>query len=133
MHSSLPTGKAMHSIARDDDLRDMPEQYFQQTHAEEQARYQERVRQLYAGGGPFFDAVESPQGGWNIEIVTLDWEEPGLLDRIFEAILRCIHIPNGIQVKRARIFTGARGQVVNLLELQDRQGRPLGKESSDQV
>ena len=123
----------MHSAARPTDLRDMPELYFQRTSAEERERHGNRLKEVYAGGGPFIDAVQGADGGWNVEIVMKDWEEPGLLDRIFEAILRCIHIPDGIHVRQARIFTGAQGQVVNLLDLQDRLGRPLTREHSELV
>ena len=112
----------MHSTARHSDLRDMPELYFQRTNAEEQQRHSLRLGEVYSGGEPFMGAVQGADGGWNVEIVMKDWEEPGLLDRIFEAILRCIHIPDGIQVRQARIFTGARGQVVNLLGRWPRAG-----------
>lgn len=123
----------MHSVARQTELGDMPDLYFQRTTADEQERHSRRLREVTAGGGPFFDSVQGADSGWNVEIVMKDWEEPGLLDRIFEAILRCIHIPDGIQVRQARIFTGAHGQVVNLLDLEDREGRPLTREHSELV
>jgi UTP:GlnB (protein PII) uridylyltransferase len=123
----------MRSAVRLSHLQDMPELYFQRTSAEEQRRHEARLREVAAGGGPFFDPVQDAQGGWNVEIVTRDWEEPGLLDKIFEAILRCIHIPDGVQVRHARIFTGLRQQVVNLLDLQDRHGRPLSRERCEEA
>ncbi len=123
----------MRPAVRSTDLGDMPDLYFQRTSAEEQERHSARLREVHAGGGPFFDPVQDAQGGWSIEIVMRDWEEPGLLDKIFEAILRCIHIPDGIQIRHARIFTGQRGQVVNLLDLQNRHGKPLSRERCDEV
>ncbi|MEE8396270.1 MAG: hypothetical protein V3S29_09465, partial [bacterium] len=95
----------------------------------EQARHGEKLAGLGVDGGMRIDPIRGEGGGWDVEIVTLDWDEPGLLDKIFEAILLCIHIPAGIAVKRARIFTGARGQVVNLLEFADRAGGQLSEES----
>lgn len=114
-------------------LQDMPGIYFERTTAEERARHDVALRRLGAEGGLLLEAIESPEGDWLFEIVTQDWEEPGLLDRIFEAILRCYRLEGGISIQKARVFTGARGQVVNLLELRTRKGGPLSREGVDGV
>jgi UTP:GlnB (protein PII) uridylyltransferase len=111
----------------------MPSLYFERTSVAEQARHRDKLAQLPSGGGLLIDPVPQPDGGWAVEIVTMDWDEPGLLDKIFEAILRCINIPEGIFVHHARIFTGNGGQVVNILDLQTRAGKPLTRESCDLV
>jgi hypothetical protein len=115
------------------DPLDMPSLYFERTSAGEQARHQEKLARLGGGGGLFIDPVAMPGGGWAVEIVTTDWEEPGLLDKIFEAVLRCVDIPDGIFVRHARIFTGNGGQVVNILDLETRAGQPLTRENCDLV
>jgi hypothetical protein len=118
---------------RSTDALDMPSLYFERTTPEEQARHREKLAKLPAGGGLLIEPVSRPDGGWAVEIVTMDWDEPGLLDKIFEAILRCINIPEGIFVQHARIFTGNGGQVVNILDLQTRAGKPLTRENCDLV
>ena len=104
---------------------EMPALYFERTTPEEQLRHATKLAGLQGENRMLIDPIPDSAGGWHIEIVTTDWDEPGLLDKIFEAILRCIHIPEGIAVRRARIFTGRQGQVVNILELMDRRGRLL--------
>ena len=108
-----------------DDLRDMPGLYFERTSADEQHRHREKLRNLARADGLRIDPFQDAEGGWHLEIVTMDWDEPGLLDNIFEAILRSVHIPEGIALRRARIFTGKKGQVVNILELTTSDGRPV--------
>lgn len=115
------------------DVLEMPSLYFERTTPEEQARHAEKLRDFPPGGALRIDPVQGAEGGWHAEIIGMDWEEPGLLDRIFEAILNCIHVPGGIAFRRIRIFTGRTGQVVNLLELQDKQGRPLTREKCGMV
>ena len=114
------------------DPLNMPDLYFERTTPEEQARHREKLARLVPGE-LLIEPVVDAEGGWHVEIVTTDWEEPGLLDRIFEAVLRCIHIPGGIAQRRTRIFTGMHGQVVNILELQNRRGEPLTEEACTQV
>lgn len=114
-------------------LSDMPGRYFDLTSSQERERHGQKLRGLTHESGLLIEPIQNPQGGWDVEIVTLDWEEPGLLDRIFEAILSSIHIPRGIVLKHVRIFTGLRRQVVNILEMTDRQGEPLGKEACEMV
>ncbi|HEX7927184.1 MAG TPA: hypothetical protein VF678_06320, partial [bacterium] len=122
----------MQPALRSTDALDMPSLYFDRTSAEEQARHREKLQQL-PKGGLLIDPVPREDGGWAIEIVTMDWVEPGLLDKIFEAILRCINIPDGIFVQDARIFTGNGGQVVNILDLQTRAGGPISRANCDLV
>ncbi|MBI4083066.1 MAG: HD domain-containing protein [Candidatus Lambdaproteobacteria bacterium] len=113
---------------------DMPALYFERTTPEEQARHAARLRQLPAGGwSMLLEGVALGEQAAAIEIVTTDWEEPGLLDRIFEAILHCVNVPEGVAIGRARIFTGNQGQVVNTFELLDRRGRPLQPERTGLV
>ncbi len=114
-------------------LKAMPRLYFERTTPEEQKRHEKALRLLEAGGEPILEAIEEPNGDWLFEIVMQDWEEPGLLDRIFEAILRCYRLEEGISMRRARIFTGAGGQVVNLLELRNRTGQKLSQASAGEV
>ncbi|MBI3992856.1 MAG: HD domain-containing protein [Candidatus Lambdaproteobacteria bacterium] len=115
------------------DLLDMPALYFERTSDEEQARHRDKLARLRSRTELHIDPIQDAQGGWHVEIVTMDWDEPGLLDKIFEAILRCIHVPGGVAQKRIRIFTGHRGQVVNILELQDRKGAPLTRDNVELV
>ena len=115
------------------DLLDMPALYFERTTDEEQARHRDKLAQLRSRTELRIDPIQDAQGGWHVEIVTMDWDEPGLLDKIFEAILRCIRVPGGVAQKRTRIFTGHRGQVVNILELQDRRGAPLTRDNVELV
>ena len=122
----------MKAAAVPSDPLDMPALYFERTSPEEQARHREKLARLGAGGGLFIDPAATP-GGWAVEFVTTDWEEPGLLDKIFEAVLRCVDIPDGIFVRRARIFTGNGGHVVNILDLETRDGQPLTRENCDLV
>jgi hypothetical protein len=103
----------------------MPSLYFELTTPEERKRHHPKLASLTREGGLLIDVVAGAQGESLFEIVTMDWSEPGLLDRIFEAILRCHGLEGGIAIRRARVFTGAQGQVVNLLELSDRQHQPL--------
>ncbi len=112
---------------------EMPALYHERTTAEERRRHRGKLERLAREGGPFIEVVPSAEGGALFEIVTTDWEEPGLLDKIFEAILRCHRLEHGISIQRARIFTGAQGQVVNLLDLRDRLGRPLNDASRETV
>ncbi|MDH4224633.1 MAG: hypothetical protein OEW12_03190 [Deltaproteobacteria bacterium] len=107
------------------DRPDMPSLYAQATTHAEQARHREKLDRLAAEGGLLIDPVAHEEGGWHVEMVTTDWDEPGLLDKVFEGILQCISIPKGVAVKKARIFTGRGGQVVNILEMVDNQGQPL--------
>ena len=116
-----------------DDLRDMPGLYFERTSADEQHRHREKLRNLDRADGLRIDPFQDAEGGWHLEIVTMDWDEPGLLDNIFEAILRSVHIPAGIALRRARIFTGKKGQVVNILELTTSNGRPVKWESCEML
>jgi hypothetical protein len=122
----------MQPAFRTTDPLDMPALYFDRTSAGEQARHREKLQRL-PPGGLLIDPVPQLDGGWAVEIVTMDWEEPGLLDKIFEAILRCINIPEGIFVQRARVFTGNGGQVVNILDLQTRAGKPITRANCDLV
>jgi UTP:GlnB (protein PII) uridylyltransferase len=131
IHSHLDP--SMQPLTRPSDPLDMPALYFEGTTPGEQARHREKLARLPSAGGMIIDPVPGADGGWNVEIVTMDWDEPGLLDKIFESILRCINIPEGIFVSRARIFTGNGGQVVNLLDLESRQGRPLTRERCELV
>ncbi|MDH4120085.1 MAG: hypothetical protein OEV94_00045 [Deltaproteobacteria bacterium] len=117
-------------------LAAMPELYAQNTTPREQQRHAQVLARLAAPGGPsemVVEGVVGEDGGWQAEIITHDWDEPGLLDKIFEAILLCIRIPGGVVVKRARIFTGLQGQVVNLLELVDYHGQPLTPDNGELV
>ena len=114
-------------------LQDMPRLYFERTTPGEQARHENALRKLEADGEPIIEAIEEPDGDWLFEIVMRDWEEPGLLDRIFEAILRCYRLEEGISMHRARMFTGGGGQVVNLLELRNRTGQKLSPASAGEV
>lgn len=109
----------------------MPALYFQQTDPAAQQRHEEKFAQLAGGtenSGMLVDPVEDADGGWHVEIVTLDWDEPGLLDKIFEGVLRCTYVPGGIALKQAQIFTGREKQVVNILYLENRKGKPLTRE-----
>ena len=115
------------------DVLQMPSLYFKRTTPDEQERHRRKFATLATGGGLLIDPVQYDDGGWHAEIVTTDWEEPGLLDKIFEAVLKCIHVPGGIAFERIRVFTGPTGQVVNILELQDKQGRRLDRGKIDQV
>ncbi|MCZ6843955.1 MAG: HD domain-containing protein [SAR324 cluster bacterium] len=112
-----------------DQLRDMPGLYFERTSPQEQARHREKLSRLAAEGGLLVDPIRDRDGGWHVELVTMDWDEPGLLDNIFEAILRSIQIPKGVAIRRARIFTGMGGQVVNILELATSAGEPVQEEA----
>ena len=116
-----------------DELNDMPALYFERTSAEEQRRHREKLGRLASGEELLIDPIRDGQGGWHVEIVTMDWDEPGLLDNIFETILRSINIPGGIALRRARIFTGKGRQVVNILELATRAGKPVKRESCDML
>ncbi|HUJ74535.1 MAG TPA: hypothetical protein VL359_06735, partial [bacterium] len=115
------------------DPLDMPDQYFQRTTPAEQERHRHKLAHLTPQSWLVEEVPPAEGGAWTVELVTMDWDEPGLLDRIFEAILRCINIPEGVQVRRARIFTGRGGQVVNLLELESHQGQPLTPASRELV
>ena len=110
----------------------MPALYFERTDAEEQARHREKLARLPREGGLLIEAVAGPQG-WQVEIVTQDWDEPGLLDKIFETILQCITIPGGVSIPHVRIFTGHSGQVVNILDVADATGAPLDQTRMDMV
>ena len=112
---------------------EMPPLYFERTTAGERARHQEKLARLARQGGMLIEAIGRPDGGCDFEIVTMDWEEPGLLDRIFEAVLRCHRLEHGLSIRHARVFTSARGEVVNILELRDRGGGPLSAESRQTV
>ena len=112
---------------------EMPPLYFERTTAGERARHQEKLARLARQGGMLIEAIGRPDGGCDFEIVTMDWEEPGLLDRIFEAVLRCHRLEHGLSIRHARVFTSARGEVVNILELRDRAGGPLSAESRQTV
>lgn len=109
------------------ELSHMPGLYFERTTAEEQTRHHEKLGRLARQGGLLIEPFQDGDGGWHLELVTMDWDEPGLLDNIFEAILRSVHIPGGVALRRGRIFTGRQGQVVNILELTDRQGGRVGE------
>jgi UTP:GlnB (protein PII) uridylyltransferase len=108
---------------------EMPALYHERTTPEERRRHRPKLERVAREGGLLSEAVPGARGASLFELVTTDWEEPGLLDRIFEAILRCHRLEHGIAIQRARIFTGGQGQVVNMLELSDRQGRPLNEAS----
>jgi UTP:GlnB (protein PII) uridylyltransferase len=108
---------------------EMPALYRERTTAEERRRHRAKLEQVARTGGLLIEAVRGEQERWLFELVTTDWDEPGLLDRIFEAILRCHRLEHGISIQRARIFTGERGQVVNVLDLRDLQGRELNEAS----
>lgn len=110
-------------------LQGMPALYFERTAPEERARHEEKLGRLQAEGGLLIDSVILPDGNTLFDLVTLDWPETGLLDRIFEAILRCHRLERGLSIFKARIFTGDRDQVVNLFELRDRNDRPLTDKS----
>jgi UTP:GlnB (protein PII) uridylyltransferase len=112
---------------------EMPALYYERTTPEERRRHRPKLERVAREGGLLIEAAPTPQGGWLFEIVTTDWDEPGLLDKIFEAILRCHRLEHGISIQRARIFTGSRGQVVNLLDLHDRHGRQLNDASRETV
>lgn len=105
-------------------LQGMPALYFQRTSAEERTRHRRKFAELQAHGDWWIEAIAAPQG-WLFELVTTDWREPGLLDKLFEAILLCHQLPRGVAIRRVRVFTACTGQVVNLLELSDRYGMPL--------
>lgn len=115
------------------DVLDMPELYYELTTVEEQERHRAKLARLDSPRKLLIEAVPDEAGGWQAELVTMDWEEPGLLDRTFEAILNCVHVPGGIALRRIRIFTGRSGQVVNILEFRDKQGGPLLKERCEAV
>ena len=123
----------MKSHAPEPPLADMPALYFERTTEAERERHAQKVARLGAGTDKIIDLIEDDQGGFGAEIVTTDWDEPGLLDRIFEAFLRCIGVPGGVAVRRARIFTSAGGHVVNVFELTDRQGMPLKRDNAELV
>ncbi|HEX9843401.1 MAG TPA: hypothetical protein VGC20_11655 [bacterium] len=112
---------------------EMPALYHERTTPEERRRHRPKLQRLAREGGLLIEALRTERGNWLFEIVTTDWDEPGLLDKIFEAILRCHRLENGVAIQRARIFTGSQGQVVNLLELSDRQGRPLNDDGRETV
>ena len=116
-----------------DPLHDMPALYRQHTLPAERQRHQERLGQLPPDGAPLVEALTLADGHWLFEFVTLDWEEPGLLDKLFEAILRCHGVAEGVAVRRVRTFTGRSRQVVTLLELTGHQAEPLSAEGAEEV
>ena len=117
----------------DEQLKAFPALYFERTTTQERERHAVKLAQVTRESGLMIEPIPNEQGGWDVEIITLDWDEPGLLDKIFEAVLRCTHIRGGISLKRVRIFTGSSEQVVNVLELTDRRGEALGQAQVDQV
>ena len=70
-------------------------------------------------------AEQLASGHWQLELLTTDWDDPGLLRSIFDVLLRSVDVPGGVAQRSTRIFTGRSGQVINLLRLEQRDGRPL--------
>jgi hypothetical protein len=112
---------------------DMPALYFELTTREERERHRAKIERLPSPRELLIEAESDGAGGWLAEMVTTDWDEPGLLDRVFEAILNCVHVPGGLDIHRIRVFTGQRGQVVNVLEFRARGGGPFSRASCDHV
>ncbi|MEE8395117.1 MAG: hypothetical protein V3S29_03615, partial [bacterium] len=69
----------MRAKALHDPLQDMPALYFEGTDGREQARHGEKLAGLGVDGGMRIDPIRGEGGGWDVKIVTLDWDEPGLL------------------------------------------------------
>ncbi|MCZ6730092.1 MAG: hypothetical protein O7C61_10325, partial [SAR324 cluster bacterium] len=118
-------GQPMRAKTSKDSLRDMPRIYFERADATEQARHEAKLARLEQEQGLLIEPIQDSEGGWHVELITRDWDEPGLLDKIFETVLRSVHIPGGIAIRRARIFTGRNRQVVNILNLATRSGGPV--------
>jgi hypothetical protein len=111
----------------------MPELYYEMTTPAERARHEAKLARLASPRELLIEAEPDGAGGWLAEMVTTDWDEPGLLDRIFEAVIACLHIPGGITIHRIRVFTGRHGQVANILEFRDRRGGPFSRENCEQL
>ena len=129
----MRTEPAMSAPAARDAVLEMPALYFAQTSAEEQARHRAKLARLASPRELLIEAEPDGAGGWLAEIVTTDWDEPGLLDRTLEAILNCLAIPGGIAIHRIRVFTGRTGQVVNILEFRERNGGPFSQDACARV
>ncbi|MDH5751411.1 MAG: hypothetical protein OEZ59_03210 [Deltaproteobacteria bacterium] len=136
MHSSdgEPTaGASTQDQSQEPSSRDnpwqLPELYFTHTSPDEQIRHQKLIQSLPSDGTPLVEALQLADGHWQFELVTLDWDEPGLLDKIFEVILRCYKHPAGVSIIRVRTFTGGKGHVITLLQLGSAPGEVLGSDS----
>ena len=114
-----------------DSALDMPALYFENTTPQEQARHRAKLVRLASPRELLIETEPDGAGGWLVEMVTTDWDEPGLLDRILEAVIHCLNIPGGVAIHRIRVFTGRNGQVANILEFRDRRGGPISRESCD--
>lgn len=121
---------ANHTSHAESTALEMPELYHQLTTPPERARHTTMLKQLGQDDGILVEARQEDNGHWRFELATLDWEEPGLLDKIFEAILRCHQIPEGVAIRRTRSFTSKRGQVVTVMELSDSNHQPLSTDNA---
>ena len=122
----------------------MPALYYQRTSEEERLRHRRKLLKA-SYGKPLFsteaagrpqqpsphedeatiqkiqvEALKQVNGNWLLEVCTTDWPEPGLLDRLFEVLLR--PRPGGLSIQSARMFTSQTGQVVNLFQLSGMDG-----------
>ncbi len=122
------------SFASTHGLAQMPTLYYQLTSPAERLQHQQWLSQL--GNQPaattghktqhlFAHAEPLHHGGWLFSLITHDWSEPGLLDKILEVILRCNQVTGEARIQHARIFTGKNANVINLFEIHGHHGKAL--------